>query len=647
MMMATPVLRPNTLQNERDRMTTQSPEQLFIAYNSGNSTRHGQADAVVRRDVSPRSKPEEDSSDEEATDSGSASDSEEETIISDEIQEEKAQQLSPDHKSDVSLSNKLQESNQDDKPSATSVPPALLGEIRKMIQEEFGVLKAIVESEQSKTDPRRSQEDVSEPPPSPRSGLRIDTQPRLSPPGGSPTQSGATLSPASASPRGDGARLARSMSMGAAPVTPERQILVRFSEDGKLAATGRADKPPAAKSVPQLSPIDEKWGQLFDDRGHPTKRLEQVLRGLANYIVEEFMPQKSIVITPEKMVAFYSLHRLENEKNPFTAIFKCRSKGWAVGVEDMYQDLGCEYYLIPKDAKSRPSIAALTPSGFAKWMTANILAYPDPEAKRLNQIVSELPINADGPWDGITERLPKQISRHLFPDKPERKARRLLDDVIHDYVEEFLPELLPPNPKQSPTKRQPPPRIEVVSEKRSSAPSLSTSSPRTEKYTPEPRSRANSASSPQPPHARLGRAYSDDPSRLSIMTSSGKQDAEPRLPPPPLGRSPSSSVRRRSSPVGDPYRRSVGDLARANSPVPGSPAAEGGRERDEEYLQYVPARADYTPKSIAVDRATPRRVAVVQDGGNPGPTWDEYLSGRQTVSAGGGMFGGRGHKASV
>lgn len=30
------------------------------------------------------------------------------------------------------------------------------------------------------------------------------------------------------------------------------------------------------------------------------------------------MPQKSIVIAPEKMVAFYSLHRVEGEINPYT-----------------------------------------------------------------------------------------------------------------------------------------------------------------------------------------------------------------------------------------------------------------------------------------------------------------------------------------
>lgn len=374
--------------------------------------------------------------------------------------------------------------------------------------------------------------------------------------------------------------------------------------------------------------------------------------------INEFMPQKSLVILPEKMAAFYSLYRLESEVYPFigqsrlhithnsrliaTAIFRSRSKGWSVGLEDIYQDLGCEYYLVPRDSKSRPSVPALTPSGFAKWMTTSIAAYPDAEATRLNHILSELPISADGPWDGITQRLPRQVSRHLLPDKPERKTRRLLGDVVRDFVEEFLP----PIPKQGPTRDQMP-RIEIVSERRLSASSASTTStsPRTTKYMPEPRDRRNSTSSPKSsPPTRLGRAYTDDPTRLSLP-SAVRNDSDGKLPSPPLGRS-SGPFRRRSSPV-DPYRRSVGELARANSPVPVSPMVEGARERDEEHAQYVPSRGDYTPKSVD-DKSTPRRVAVAQEGVvHPGPTWDEYLSVRQTASARGGMFAARGHKASV
>lgn len=382
--------------------------------------------------------------------------------------------------------------------------------------------------------------------------------------------------------------------------------------------------------------------------------------------IDEFMPQKSIVIPPDKMAAFYSHHKVDNEAYPLTgkattsdlcckvpdqptALFRCRTKGWSVGIEDMYQDLGCEYYLIPKGAKScRPSIPALTPRGFATWMLCHISAHPDAEAKRLHQIVSELPINADGPWDGITERLPKQISRHLFPDKPDRKARSLVDDVIRDFADEFLP----PQPKQSvnATRLQRPSRIDIKPENLAGSCPASTSSPHTAKSAPEPRSMTvprRGSWSPPPPPARLGRDYSGNPSRRPPLVDTGRHNTEapaPALQPPPLARS-SSAVQRHSSPD-DLRRRSVGDLARANPPLSGSPTG-----REEEYKQYVPTRTDYTPKSVGVvDRATPRRVAVAQaDSGNPGPTWDEYLGGRHAGAAKGGMFG-RGHnsqKASV
>jgi hypothetical protein len=40
-----------------------------------------------------------------------------------------------------------------------------------------------------------------------------------------------------------------------------------------------------AKQGPTLSAVDLKWGRLFDERGDPTARLGQVLRGIANYLV--------------------------------------------------------------------------------------------------------------------------------------------------------------------------------------------------------------------------------------------------------------------------------------------------------------------------------------------------------------------------
>jgi hypothetical protein len=54
------------------------------------------------------------------------------------------------------------------------------------------------------------------------------------------------------------------------------------------------------------------------------------------------------------------------------------------------------------------------------------MACPDQEAIRLNKIVERLPIESpDFAVDGTPERLPKQLSRHLFRSKPCDKARSI------------------------------------------------------------------------------------------------------------------------------------------------------------------------------------------------------------------------------
>jgi hypothetical protein len=71
-------------------------------------------------------------------------------------------------------------------------------------------------------------------------------------------------------------------------------------------------------------------------------------------------------------------------------------------------------------------------------MTINILAYPEEESKRLEKVVLALPIDADGPMvDGKPERLPKQISRHLLPDRADKESRKVLDDAIADFLEDL------------------------------------------------------------------------------------------------------------------------------------------------------------------------------------------------------------------
>ena len=91
-----------------------------------------------------------------------------------------------------------------------------------------------------------------------------------------------------------------------------------------------------------------------------------------------------------------------------------------------------------QDRNYVPTIPALTPLGFAQWMTIHILAYPDEESKRLQKVVLAMPIDADGEMvDGKPERLPKQISRHLLPEREDRKSRKLVNNAIQDFLEDL------------------------------------------------------------------------------------------------------------------------------------------------------------------------------------------------------------------
>lgn len=82
-----------------------------------------------------------------------------------------------------------------------------------------------------------------------------------------------------------------------------------------------------------------------------------------------------------------------------------------------------------------PHIPSLTPSGFEKWMVCQITAFPEQEAQRLGRVIADLPIIADGSFlDDKPERLPRQLSRHLFPAEHNSIAHNLVLDVMATWI---------------------------------------------------------------------------------------------------------------------------------------------------------------------------------------------------------------------
>lgn len=323
--------------------------------------------------------------------------------------------------------------------SLSSVSPELLTELRKIIREEFEQLNKGEKPAEPADKPSR--------PPRPTSPIRswTDTQDYVLP----AAATAAAAAAAASLPKDSGEKRTSPTIGGPSPTTtqhrdPPRHSTVRFSNETKAAMpvparSGEDDnrKASSTKDVRQLTAIDQKWGVLFDKDGESTKRMEHVVKGLANYIIEEFMPQNSIVIAPEKMAAFYSHHRLDKEVFPFAVLFKSRSKHLHEALESLYEDLGCQYFLAPADSRSRPSVPSLTPAGFKHWLVSFVQAYPDEEAKRLDKVVSALPIEADSLLDGKPERLPKQISRYLLPEKPVRKVQKIVDEAMRNFTSDI------------------------------------------------------------------------------------------------------------------------------------------------------------------------------------------------------------------
>jgi len=57
------------------------------------------------------------------------------------------------------------------------------------------------------------------------------------------------------------------------------------------------------------------------------------------------------------------------------------------------------------------------------------------KAKRLQKVVSEMPIHADGNMvDGKPERFPKQIPRYLLPERGNPATRKLLDQAGQNFL---------------------------------------------------------------------------------------------------------------------------------------------------------------------------------------------------------------------
>ncbi|TDZ23430.1 hypothetical protein Cob_v003703 [Colletotrichum orbiculare MAFF 240422] len=372
---------------------------------------------------------------------------------------------------------------------------------------------------------------------------------------------------------------------------------------------------PTAEAPPrvELSSVDKAWGLLFDAEGYPTQRLNSVLRGLANYLIADVAPHDSIVVTPEKMLFLYSKYKVDSERFRYQDVFRTRSKDSLETIQTLYDVLQCQYHLTQSGPHSPHDVPSLTAAGFSQWMIGNILAHPDLEARRLHQIMASLPVNADGPLvDGKAERLPKQLSRHLFPEFHDRKARQLLDETVDEYFEDQ--DAAPRSLSRSRSHNSRAPEANMHSRRvddRNKRPVLPPLPHRSRTYDRGDRGTARVDS-----HAgRFARHNSD----------SGPGARHRDLPPPPVGRHSAPHHRQRSPAPTNRFSASLPAIHKTESPSPAAQLAADVRGGDANYGVYSGRERD-RERSGGRDEA-PRSPGL--GGGRRGervPTWEDVYS---------------------
>lgn len=101
-------------------------------------------------------------------------------------------------------------------------------------------------------------------------------------------------------------------------------------------------------------------------------------------------------------------------------------------LEMLYLDLKCEFHLVQDSSSepSRPYIPALTPRGFIRWISLLIKAFPDKEVHRFSIIAQDVALEAVRTDDSKPERLPRQLSHHLFPSSRNQKTYDFVTEEI-------------------------------------------------------------------------------------------------------------------------------------------------------------------------------------------------------------------------
>ncbi|CRK36625.1 hypothetical protein BN1708_007138 [Verticillium longisporum] len=158
---------------------------------------------------------------------------------------------------------------------------------------------------------------------------------------------------------------------------------------------------------PKTSPA--YWGYLFQDDKTPTKTLEALLRAVAKHIMTEIGDKRVHFLTPTKLAAFYRA-----VGGDYDSLFTGMDHQ---SISYIYRVTGCQHSLqpIPGNDFEPPSVPALTPRGFVRWESIEILLEPFPTELPKEAFPLEADTEVDKWHKACAEKLKKDATPQSDP----------------------------------------------------------------------------------------------------------------------------------------------------------------------------------------------------------------------------------------
>ncbi|KAF7561758.1 hypothetical protein G7046_g2389 [Stylonectria norvegica] len=169
-----------------------------------------------------------------------------------------------------------------------------------------------------------------------------------------------------------------------------------------MATPPNHDAPP-----PAPSPFVE-YAYMYEKDKSPTKQLDALLRAIGRHILLEIGDKDVVQLTPEKLAAFYKA-----VGGDYDSLFVDMPHA---SISYVWQVTGCQHTLQPTDDDfAPPTIPALTPRGFSRWESLEILLGPDEHVPFLEFAVKNWALKHPETGQAFPPELPKE----MFPSEPD------------------------------------------------------------------------------------------------------------------------------------------------------------------------------------------------------------------------------------